>query len=111
MAGGEKGPPAPEWEEHGETESQVEDLAARPNMYKVVLLNDDYTTMEFVVQVLMDIFNHPRDRAIEIMLKVHHEGAGVAGVYPYSVAETKAQKVHRLARREGYPLRCTLEPA
>jgi ATP-dependent Clp protease adaptor protein ClpS len=77
----------------------------------VVLLNDDYTTMEFVVMVLMTVFNHPEARAVELMLRVHHEGAATAGVYSREVAETKVSKVTELARQHEFPLRCALEPA
>jgi len=82
----------------------------RPRLYRVLLLNDDYTTMEFVVSILMNVFHLSRERAIEIMLKVHHEGAGVAGIYTFEVAETKVTKVTELARQSEFPLRCTMEP-
>jgi len=82
----------------------------RPRHYRVLLLNDDYTTMEFVVSILMNVFHHSRERAFEIMLKVHHEGAGVAGIYTFEVAETKVTKVTELARQSEFPLRCTMEP-
>ncbi len=80
-----------------------------PRRYQVLLHNDDYTTMEFVVLVLEEIFHHPHQRAVEIMLDVHHRGLGVAGVYPRDIAETKARKTMELARRQEYPLRCSVE--
>ncbi len=83
---------------------------ARPAMYKVLLHNDHYTTMEFVVDVLKDIFNKNRRDAVRIMLDVHQNGIGLCGVYTSEVAETKVDAVHKRARKEGYPLRCTLEP-
>lgn len=82
----------------------------RPIRYKVLLLNDDYTTMDFVVLVLQRIFFKPVDQAYAIMMQVHRTGLGIAGVYVYDVAETKCLKVHRLAREHGFPLRCILEP-
>lgn len=81
----------------------------RPRRYKVILLNDDYTTMEFVVEVLQGIFKRTPDEAMAIMLNVHKNGMGVAGVYVKSIAETKVTQVHKLAKRMEFPLRCTLE--
>jgi len=83
----------------------------KPQMYKVLLHNDDYTTMEFVVHVLITVFHHNEEDAVRIMLHVHHQGIGAAGVYPREVAETKVRKVTRLAREHEYPLRCSMEPA
>ena len=80
-----------------------------PPLYKVLLHNDDYTTMEFVVMVLVTVFAKNSDEATRIMLNVHHQGIGIAGVYTREVAETKVAIVHRLARRYQFPLRCTLE--
>ena len=77
--------------------------------YRVLLMNDDYTPMEFVVEVLMDIFGKEEAEAVQIMLKVHVEGAGLAGVYPFEIAETKVEEVHDRARTEGHPLKATLE--
>jgi ATP-dependent Clp protease adaptor protein ClpS len=84
--------------------------AARPPLFKVLLHNDDYTTMEFVVEVLQTIFHHDLDRATRIMLHVHQRGVGLAGTYPMDVAETKAEKVMALARAAEFPLLCTVEP-
>ncbi|PIT98860.1 MAG: ATP-dependent Clp protease adapter ClpS [Bdellovibrionales bacterium CG10_big_fil_rev_8_21_14_0_10_45_34] len=81
----------------------------KPRMYKVVLLNDDYTPMDFVVVVLKAIFRHDDSEAVQIMLEVHNKGAGVAGVFPYDIAEMKASRVHELARKEEHPLKCLLE--
>jgi len=77
--------------------------------YRVLLMNDDYTPMEFVVEVLMEIFGKGEAEAVHIMLKVHVEGLGLAGVYPFEIAETKVEEVHARARAEGHPLRATLE--
>ena len=82
---------------------------ARPPLFKVLLHNDDYTTMEFVVEVLQTVFHHDIDRATRIMLHVHQRGVGVAGTYPADVAETKAEKVMALARAAEFPLLCTVE--
>jgi ATP-dependent Clp protease adaptor protein ClpS len=76
----------------------------------VVLLNDDYTTMEFVVEVLQGIFRRTHAEAMAIMLSVHKNGMGVAGVYVKSIAETKVKQVHELAQSMEFPLRCRLEP-
>ncbi|MBI2434009.1 MAG: ATP-dependent Clp protease adaptor ClpS [Candidatus Hydrogenedentes bacterium] len=81
----------------------------RPRKYKVLLHNDHYTTMDFVVEVLEDIFLRPRPDAVRIMLNVHQNGMGVAGVYVKQIAEAKVDKVHTAARDHGYPLRCSLE--
>ena len=81
----------------------------RPPLYSVVLLNDDYTPMEFVVLVLEHFFNKSREEATRIMLHVHNYGVGVCGVYPYDVAETKVAQVLDLARRNEHPLQCTME--
>jgi ATP-dependent Clp protease adaptor protein ClpS len=83
---------------------------ARPPFYAVVLFNDDYTPMEFVILVLQQYFGLDLDRATEVMLSVHYEGKGVAGMYPRDIAETKAQLVNRHARAQGHPLLCQIEP-
>jgi ATP-dependent Clp protease adaptor protein ClpS len=81
----------------------------KPSMYRVLLLNDDYTPMEFVVHVLERFFNKSREAATEIMLHVHHRGVGVCGVYSYEVAETKVTQTVEFARRHQHPLQCTME--
>lgn len=81
----------------------------KPTMYKVLMLNDDYTPMEFVVYVLERFFHKNRDQATQIMLNVHRRGVGVCGVYTYEVAETKVTQVMDLARQNQHPLQCTIE--
>ena len=81
----------------------------KPSMYKVLMLNDDYTPMEFVVHVLERFFNKPREEATQIMLHVHRRGVGVCGVFTYEVAETKVTQVVDYARQHQHPLQCTLE--
>lgn len=81
----------------------------RPSMYRVVILNDDYTPMEFVVLVLEHFFSKSREEATRIMLHVHNHGVGVCGVFTYEVAETKVAQVLDLARRNEHPLQCTME--
>ena len=80
-----------------------------PPMYKVMLLNDDYTPMEFVVLVLQKFFGMTRERATQVMLKVHREGIGICGVYPRDVATTKVQQVAAYSRRHQHPLQCVME--
>ncbi len=82
-----------------------------PKNYKVLLLNDHYTTMEFVVHVLKTVFRLSSAQATRIMLHVHNRGVGVAGIFPRDVAETKVEQVHAMAREAGHPLQCTMEPA
>lgn len=82
----------------------------RPPMYKVILLNDDYTPMDFVVMVLEQIFRKPHQEALNVMLEVHQKGAGLAGIYTRDVAETKVDQVIEYARINDYPLQCSLEP-
>ena len=81
----------------------------KPAMYKVLMLNDDYTPMEFVVHILERIFNKNRDEAVQIMLHVHRHGVGVCGVFTFEVAETKVAQVIEFARRHEHPLQCTME--
>ena len=81
----------------------------RPSLYKVLLLNDDYTPMEFVVLILERFFNKNRDAAVEIMLHVHRHGVGICGVFTFEVAETKVAQVIEFARRHQHPLQCTME--
>ncbi len=81
----------------------------KPSMYKVLMLNDDYTPMEFVVHVLERFFHKSREEATQIMLHVHQRGVGICGVYTYEVAETKVTQVMDLARQNQHPLQCTIE--
>lgn len=83
----------------------------KPSMYKVLLLNDDYTPMEFVVLVLQRFFNMDIEQATQVMLHVHQQGVGVCGVFSYEVAETKVNQVMDAARQHQHPLQCTLEKA
>jgi len=80
-----------------------------PKQYKVILHNDDYTPMEFVVDVLMDVFKKDELTATNIMLNVHNRGKGICGVYPYEIAETKVARVHELAQQHEYPLQASME--
>ena len=91
------------------TERKV--IAKRPSLYKVLILNDDYTPMEFVVTVLEKFFNKTHAAATEIMLSVHNKGSGICGVFPYEVAETKVALVTEYAREHEHPLQCTMEKA
>jgi len=89
--------------------TQVKPKVQRPSLYRVLLLNDDYTPMEFVVYVLERFFNKSREEATRIMLHVHQHGVGVCGIYTYEVAETKVAQVVDAARRHQHPLQCTME--
>lgn len=97
----------------GEPQADVlvaEPEVAKPPMYAVVMYNDNYTPMEFVVYVLQSEFKHNVDSAVQIMLTIHNTSKGIAGIYPKDIAETKAKKVNSLAHREGYPLLTQIEP-
>lgn len=89
--------------------SQTRDETREPPRYRVLLHNDDYTTMEFVVEVLMYVFNKSPESAEKIMMNVHRQGVGVCGVYTHEIAETKVDMVHKLAHESGFPLRCSTE--
>jgi len=89
--------------------TQTKTRTQRPPMFKVMLLNDDYTPMEFVVELLKSVFHKPHAEATRIMLFVHQNGMGVAGVYPFEVAETKVRTVEELSRQAEYPLKCVME--
>ncbi|MFD1252217.1 ATP-dependent Clp protease adapter protein ClpS [Devosia equisanguinis] len=91
------------------TATKTRPKTKRPNLYRVLLLNDDYTPMEFVVLVLQDVFNKSREDAMRIMLHVHQKGVGECGVYPYEVAETKVTRVMDTARKNQHPLQCVME--
>jgi ATP-dependent Clp protease adaptor protein ClpS len=102
-------------QEDGETTVATRTRTAKklkkPQLYKVLLHNDDFTTMEFVVMVLQVIFGHSETSATAIMLHIHRHGVGVGGIYPYSVAEAKVAEVIATAEKAEYPLLCTMEPA
>ncbi len=89
--------------------SDTEDDVIEPPMYKVLLHNDNYTTMEFVVEVLLYVFHKRVEEATRITLNVHQQGVGICGTYPFEVAETKVDAVHLLAREKGFPLKCSME--
>jgi ATP-dependent Clp protease adaptor protein ClpS len=92
------------------TQQETREKLDRPKMYKVLLHNDNYTTMDFVVMVLVSVFHKRETEAIRIMLDVHHKGIGMVGVYSREIAETKVQRVTELARQAQFPLLCTMEP-
>jgi len=96
-------------ETEGDVSTETREDVTEPSMYRVLLLNDDYTTMEFVVEILMLIFSKSVEDATQIMLNVHRIGVGVCGVYTYQVAETKVETVHALAKERGFPLKCSME--
>ena len=101
-----KPPPVPE----GDVAVDSRPTVKRPRRYRVVFHNDDYTTMEFVIRVLMDVFHKDEAEATRLMLEVHQLGSAAVGVYTRDVAETKAEQAMAHAKREGHPLRCTAEP-
>ncbi|MEC8624248.1 MAG: ATP-dependent Clp protease adapter ClpS [Bdellovibrionota bacterium] len=92
------------------TKNPVKLKPKKPKLFKVLLHNDDYTTMEFVIYVLQSCFSKTLEEAQEIMLKVHHSGVGICGVYTHEIAESKTAKVHQISKKNGHPLRCTFEP-
>ncbi len=82
----------------------------RPPLYRVLLLNDDYTTMEFVIDVLTSVFHHSEEKAAQIMMHVHQKGSGICGVFTREIAETKVEQVMQYAQQNKHPLQCTMEP-
>jgi len=94
----------------GELLERTKDETKRPELYRVLLLNDDYTTMDFVVEVLETIFNKQPAEAFRIMMAVHTQGKGLCGVYPHEIAETKVEAVVSTARDHGFPLKAAMEP-
>ena len=96
-----------QFEEH--TENDVDVLDVQIPMYRVVLYNDDYTTFDFVIEILIQVFHRTAEDAERITLSVHHKGKGVAGVYPKEIAEMKVQDVHQRAENAGFPLRAGIE--
>ena len=96
-----------DFEEHTKVEAKKK--LQKPSLYKVLLLNDDYTPMEFVVFLLKKLFHKNNDEATKIMLHVHQNGVGVCGVFPYEIAETKVIQVLETAKKNDHPLQCTME--
>jgi len=90
---------------------KIRERVKEPEQFNVLLLNDHYTTMDFVVEILMVIFHKSTEDANRIMLDVHRKGKGLVGVYPWDIAATKAQQVHSAAKDREFPLRCIVEPA
>ncbi|MBN2532161.1 MAG: ATP-dependent Clp protease adaptor ClpS [Spirochaetales bacterium] len=88
---------------------QLEERTKEPPKYKVILLNDDYTTFDFVISVLVEVFRKPHLEAIRITMDVHKRGYGLCGVYTKEIAETKVATVHQMSESAGYPLRCVME--
>lgn len=99
--------------EHTETgvKTRTEEEIKAPRPYRVLLHNDAYTTMEFVIEVIITVFQKPAAEATRIMLDVHEKGIGVVGIYPYDIAATKAREVEKRARQNDFPLKCTVEEA
>jgi ATP-dependent Clp protease adaptor protein ClpS len=93
----------------GEVLERTRQETKKPELFRVLLLNDDYTTMDFVVEILEGIFHKQPAEAFRIMMQVHTQGRGVCGVYTYEVAETKVAAVHDLAKEQGFPLRASIE--
>ncbi|MDY0361973.1 MAG: ATP-dependent Clp protease adaptor ClpS [Desulforegulaceae bacterium] len=91
--------------------SEISEKITEPPLYKVLLHNDDYTTMDFVVDILITVFHKSEAEAEKIMLNVHKKGVGICGVYPYELAETKVETVTALAKNSGFPLKSTMEKA
>lgn len=98
-------------ESGGEVKEKPKSKVRKPQLFHVILYNDDYTTMEFVVFVLVSVFYRSETDAVQIMLHVHKNGVGVAGVYPREIAETRVKQVESLAQQHEFPLRCSLEEA
>ena len=97
-------------QEQSQTRERVHHEVKEPRRYKVTMHNDDFTTMEFVVKVLMEVFFKNEAEAQRLMLQIHHEGKCVVGIYTYDIAVSKVQKATQMAREEGFPLRLTYEP-
>ncbi len=94
-----------------ELELDIELSLSEPKQYKVILLNDDYTSMDFVIDILMSIFHKSYQESEAIMLDIHKKNRGICGVFTYEIAETKVSQVSRLAREQGFPLKATMEEA
>lgn len=102
---------AGDWQEHGPQVEEAPPRVKRPPLFKVIILNDDYTPMDFVVEVLQKFFHMDRARATQVMLHVHTRGEGVCGVFSRDVAETKVNQVNDWSRQHEHPLMCTLKEA
>lgn len=92
-------------------DSKTQRKKALPPRFVVIMHNDDYTTMEFVIMVLEDVFHKSNTEATSIMLTIHTKGKATCGSYPFEIAETKVESVHRMAKQAGHPLRCSIQPA
>ena len=99
------------WGALPEGDTRTNEEIREPKQYRIVLLNDDYTTMDFVVEVLVTVFHKPAAEATKIMLDVHRKGRGTCGVYTYDIAASKVAQVHEMARMREFPLKCSLEEA
>ena len=97
-------------DDEGEVRTRKKSDVKKPSMYRVLLHNDDYTSMEFVVAIVQTVFHHSESSATRIMLHIHNHGVGVAGVFTAEIAETKVRNVMELAREAEFPLLCTMEP-
>lgn len=106
----ESSPPSPD-QEYGAVVEAEKPALKPPPLYKVILLNDDYTPMEFVVRILEHFFGMNREKATQVMLHVHTRGRGICGVYTHDIAETKVAQVNEFSRRHQHPLLCTMEEA
>lgn len=96
-------------EHEGQTATKTKPKSRRPSLYKVILLNDDFTPMDFVILVLKKFFSKSEVDATQIMLAVHQEGSGLAGIFPFETAETKVLQVNEFSRRHSFPLKCIME--
>src|SRR5512137_1256540 len=103
--------PDPDAQYNGDIKLDPDTVLQEPKMFRVILHNDHYTTMDFVVEVLMKVFHMPAARAVQVMLDVHKKGAGMCGVYTLDIAVTKVGQVHQMARAREYPLKCSYEEA
>ncbi len=103
--------PDPDSKYDNDIKLEPDAVLQEPKMYRVILHNDHYTTMDFVVEILMVVFHKAAAEATKIMLDVHKKGAGICGVYTYDIASTKVSLVHNMAKRREFPLKCSLEEA
>ena len=101
--------PNGEFEDEGSV--SIRDLVEKPKMYRVLMHNDHFTTMEFVVEVLIAVFHKNEGEAYQIMMNIHQRGVGICGVFTFDIARTKINDVHKRAREKGHPLRCSYEEA